>query len=438
MRTFDPYAIFVPTKELDADTASLFAGRKKTLLTAVQSLSKPESSVAFFGERGVGKSSLGRILMGLLDGRIRPDALKIESDRALTRRACVRIAWTAGLQTLEHLLYQLFNPNLRDPLSFAQQFKPIADVYRSKFERIDLRELTAEGAVSEAALGLNQVLVHEMLNTIEDAYFASTDVLNPAARNGLVIVIDEMDQAMARHQSRGLGTLIKSSRFQFITIGIGVAITDILDDHHSKAERKFAGGQFEIEPFTKEEVRELFNNASAQAAGQDATIRFDDGFCDLVAEDFSGYPAQIQAFGLDLALHFQKRLDAGIEVIVRARDYVPLLELRETSSNRDIRAMNDVDAGVAGSVVRWEILKAIIQVRDKENVRWITLDKLRKRIPPRFLVNPRDHLEALVRSNTLEANDSQATGVNIARPAILSEIKRRIRQGWYPKARLNK
>jgi hypothetical protein len=437
MSTIDPYAIFVPTKELDADTAPLFAGRQETLLVALKSFSKPRSSVAFFGNRGVGKSSLGRILMGLLDGRIAPEAVGLTSDPTFTRRACIRINWTSGMQTLEHLLYQLFNPNLKDRLSFAQQFPSITVTYRSQFERIDLKELTAEGAASEARLGPNQVLVHDMVNTIEDAYFASTEISNTGAKNGLVIVIDEMDQAMARHQATGLGTLIKNSRFQFLTIGIGSAITDILDDHLS-AERQFAGGQFEIEPLTRGEVRELFNKASKQAAAQGAAIRFGDGFCDLVAEDFFGYPAQIQAFGLDLVVHYQQRLEAGIEVKLRAPDYVPLLTLRETSPNRDIRAMNDVDAGVAGSVVRWEILKAILQIRDKENVRWITLDKLRKRLTAAYHVKLRQNLEGLVQSNTLEANDSPSTSVNIARPAVLIEIKRRIRQGWDPKARLNK
>ncbi len=362
MPTFDPYAIFVPTKELDQDTASLFAGRHETLLAALRSFAKPGSSVAFFGNRGVGKSSLGRILMGLLDGRIEPHDVGLNSDQMLTHRACVRIAWTSGIQTLEHLLYQLFNPNLKDGLSFAQQFKSIAETYRSEFDRIDLRQLTAEGASSDGKLGPNQVLVHDMFNAIEDAYFASAEFLNTDGKNGLVIVIDEMDRAMARHQSMGLGTLIKNSRFQFLTIGIGAAITDILDDHLS-AERQFSGGQFEIEPFTKAEVRDLFTKASEKADKQGVTIRFAGAFCDLVAEDFSGYPAQIQSFGLDLALHFQQRLEAGIVVKIKADDYVPLLSLRERSPNRDIRAMNDVDSGVAGSVVRWEILKAIIQIR---------------------------------------------------------------------------
>src|SRR5262249_23606315 len=88
MPTLDPYSIFVPTKELDQDTAYLFAGRQETLLAAAKSLSKPEGCVAFYGDRGVGKSSLGRILMGLLDGRIPPEEVGLRSDSAFTRRAC--------------------------------------------------------------------------------------------------------------------------------------------------------------------------------------------------------------------------------------------------------------------------------------------------------------------------------------------------------------
>jgi len=430
-------AIFMPTKELDAATAYLFAGREAILLAAVKSLSKAESCVAIYGERGVGKSSLGRILMGLLDGRIAPDVVGLNSNSTLTRRACVRIPWASGIQSLEHLLYQLFNPNREDALSFAGQFPKIADKCRKRFEQISLKELTAEGSAVRGKLKPNQVLVHEMVSNIEDAYFALEQKNDPAAKDGLVIVIDEMEQAKERGENAGLGRFIKNSRFQFITIGIGAAITDILDDDRS-AERKFVGGQFLIEPLTTLETRELFAKASTQAAAQGAKLVFSDGFCDLVAEDFSGYPAQIQAFGLDVAMNYQKRLEAGIEVSVRESDYVPLLQLRETSTHRDIRAMNEVDAGVGNSFVRWEILKAVINIRSKETVRWITLDRIRRKVPSRYQVRLAQNLQELVRSNVLEADDRAATKVNIASPAILCEIKRRIRQGWVPRSPLNK
>ena len=195
MPVFDPYSIFLPTKELDADTAALFAGRREILLAAWKSFSKPESSVAF-GQRGVGKSSLGRILIGLIDGEsARKTSAK--SDQRLPRAACVRIAWSPGLQSLEHLLYQLFNPNLEAKLSFAQQFPEIAKKYRNKFEKISLKELTAEDDASGGKLKPNQVLVRDVFNTIEDAFFAVPKKSDAVGKDGLVIMIDDMDQAIA-------------------------------------------------------------------------------------------------------------------------------------------------------------------------------------------------------------------------------------------------
>jgi hypothetical protein len=431
MLTVDFDTIFLPAKELDADTASLFAGRRELLLAALKSLSKSEGCVALFGDRGVGKSSLGKIVIGVLSGLIALDTLGIEEASQLPKRKCIRKSWKPETVSLQHLLYQLFDPSSPDPYSFAKQFPAIAKRFRQTFKQISLKELTLEASSGTQELGPNQVMMHSIVSSIEDCFAA-----DPKAYPNLVVLIDELETGSERKQLSGLGRLIKNSRFQFILIGIGQSIRDILDDHQS-TERKFVGGQFLVEAMKKDEVRELFNKAAVKATEQGAKLRFTDEFCDLVYEDFLGYPAQIQAFGLDVALHFMQRLEAGIAVNVEGRDYVPLLQLRETSPNRDVRAINDLDAGIDASVAKWEVLKCIANVRTKENVDWISLDRLRRLVPAIYAARIQDNLKSLAKHEVLVAKDEAATTVKIAKPAILCEIRRRIRQKWDPKSRLN-
>lgn len=436
MPPIDVNAIFRPTQELDVDTVSLFAGRRDILAGAAQSLSRPESCVAIFGDRGVGKSSLGRVLMGLLDGRIPPEEVGLQVDRPLPRRWCIRAAWDAATVSLEHLFYYLFDPDGEETRSFFHNFRGIADKIRAKRDKIDLAGLTSEGPTSSSGLGPNQVLVHDMVRSVQDALTASARKATRPKEQGLVIVVDEMDQSRNPQSISKFGNFIKNSRFQFVIIGIGQNIQDILDDHLS-AERKFASSQFLVEPLTKDEVVELFQKASKKAEDQKADLSFTNDFCELVAVDFAGYPAQIQSFGLDVVAHFRRRLEAGIAVRVSSSDYLDLLALRETSANRDIRAMNAVDAGIDASVIRWEALKAIIRVIENEAVAWVSLDKLRRRLSSTYQVRLHDHLKVLAKRDVLATNEDE-TLFKIASPAVLCEIKRRIRRGWEPKSRLTK
>jgi hypothetical protein len=445
MPMIDVHAIFMPTRELDADTAYLFAGRKKICERAIKSLSRPQGCIAIFGERGVGKSSLGRIIAGVLGGRIAPKAVGIKTDMPLTRRACVRAVWSPATQSPEHLLYQLFNPALLGEETFAQHFPEITRLYHEKYEKVDLKKLAVERTRPSGGKGPNQVLVLDIFKTIEDACFAGAGRSNRRAQDGVVILIDEMEKAKKRGQIAGLGELIKLSRFQFISIGIGASVNDILDEDLS-AERKFAGGQFLVEPLRKGEVRELFDKASKEASKQGAKLTFTDSFCELVFEDFAGYPLQIQAFGLDLVLYYQKRLEAGIPVKLDEKEYVPLLQLCETSVNRDFRAMNDLDAGIGGSTNRWEILKAIVVIRDEqseqsdqseESKRWIRSEQLRTTLDVKYQVNLQVYLKELVKFKVLESRKDLSASVCIASPAMLCEVKRRIREAWAPRARFS-
>jgi hypothetical protein len=382
------------------------------------------------------------MLTGLLDGRLKLDSLGLKANQPLPRLACVRIQWTPDTRSLQHLLYRLFDPTLQEKSSFAQQYPEIAASYRQQFDKIDLKDLITESDRAamceddraESHIGPNRTLVHDLFRKIEDAFFAASKKSTSSGKSGVVIVIDEMDQAK---RAVGLGTLIKNSRFQFVIIGIGEAINDILDDHQS-AERKFSDGQFLVESLTELEVRELFDKASQRATSFGVKLRFTDQFCNLVAQDFAGYPAQIQAFGLDMAKHYRARLQSGMDIVIDKQEYFSLLQLRETSTNRDIRAMNDLDAGVEHSVTRWELLKAMVKIRSTENIRWITVDKLRLKLPAKYHTKLRENLEILVKTGVLETAALNADTVNIASPAILCEINRRIRRAWDPKSRLNK
>ncbi len=428
MATLDVDSIFRPTREIDPETADLFAGRRQILSDAVAHLAKSDHSIAFYGERGIGKSSLGRMLVGILEGSIPQNSLQLATNAQSPGRKCVWINWTSSIRSIEHLLYEMLDPKLKEKTSFARQFPEMASRIAERYRRINAGELTQEKRDSNGRPGPNQELVLELIRLTSEAPSARGKQGSDSDSDLPVIVLDDIDQAQ---QALGLGALIRDCPVQIVLIGSGESIEDLLDDPLAPA-KPLAGGQFLVPPLDHSEVRELFAKAAEKATGQGVKIRFTDKFCDLVASDFGGYPAQIQAFGMDVLTHFRRRLERWAEVVVSETDYVYLLKLRETSPNRDIRVMSHLDAGISASTVRWETLKTIVRLREQLQRSGITLDELQSQIRDQDTSALHNQVQAMVTMGVLKTDDPKINTINIASPAMLCEINCRIRRNWDP------
>jgi energy-coupling factor transporter ATP-binding protein EcfA2 len=429
-KRLDINRFFLPSAEITPDRAMLFAGRKAILNDSLKALDRVGSSVAIFGERGVGKSSLARVLMGLLRKQISAKTVGLPAKTTIPLAACVWQNWDAGMDAVPDLLIEILNPDKEDDHSLAKQYPDVAIEYAEQYREIREKLSKAEDAGSAASVRTQRKQAYRLFRTVESTI--GNRYASDPARSRLILFLDEVERVGITGKTEGLGTFIKDSSFSFVIVGIGSTFSEILQDHKS-ADRKFYDSQFQIETLKKPEVRELFAKASAEAAEQQAYLDFSDEFCDRVYEDFGGYPHLIQQFGYEVADLNRDALEAGERVVVDGREYERSLRNREQRASMVKKASDAVDEGVGSSSSRWEMLCAIARLRAQNTAaKWISVKAIRQEVSHQALYKFDAALKRLVNRRVLFTKGDQQS-VQIASPDILIEINRRIRIGWRPK-----
>lgn len=294
-----------------------FVGRVDLIRACMQALNSPNSLIAVYGKRGVGKSSLLRQIqqMALGDYKLAANAgLGHEIPDRPRKYLTVFYTCDSMLADGTALLSRLCNDqDSEDGLLrlVPNDGKQIVEFSRSKEVGIgaDLKVVNW-GSKGLESSRYARVVEGDTVQTFRNFVSAVVQhqVRDRMGRDGILILLDEFDVLRDKH---GLGSLIKSlsSRdVKFGICGIGQDLTDLINDHAS-VERLLEQGAIHVRPMPHDEAHGVLDRAEALFGGE---VKFAEEVKEGIVQASDGYPYFIQMMGKACV---NKAVDRGLKII---------------------------------------------------------------------------------------------------------------------------
>jgi Cdc6-like AAA superfamily ATPase len=294
-----------PEKGFTSDVitdSNRFIGRTDLIRSCMQALNSPNSLIAIYGKRGVGKSSLLRQVqqMALGDYTLATRA-GLNHEIPGTPRKYLTVFYTCDsiIQSGEALVSRLCNDqDEEDGLLrlVPDDGKEIVEFTRAKEVSVgaDLKVInwgTKGVETSKYARVVEGDTVQTFRNFVSS--IVQHQVKGRMKRDGLLILLDEFD---VLENKRGLGSLIKSlssKDIKFGICGIGQDLTDLIEDHAS-VERLLEQGAIHVKTMPKPEARNILDKAEELFEGE---LAIDSDVKDEIVRVSQGYPYFIQMIG---------------------------------------------------------------------------------------------------------------------------------------------
>ncbi|WP_196159793.1 AAA family ATPase [Reinekea sp. G2M2-21] len=279
-----------------------FVGRIDLIRSCMQALNSPNSLIAIYGKRGVGKSSLLRQVqqMALGDYTLATHA-GLNHEIPIKPRKYLTVFYTCDsiIESGEALVSRLCNDqDEEDGLLrlVPHDGKEIVEFTRAK-------EVSAGADLKVVNWGAKGVETSKYARVVEGdtvqtfRNFVSSIVQHQVKgrmkRDGLLILLDEFD---VLENKRGLGSLIKSlssKDIKFGICGIGQDLTDLIEDHAS-VERLLEQGAIHVKTMPTPEARNILNKAEELFKGE---LAIENDVKDEIVRVSQGYPYFIQMIG---------------------------------------------------------------------------------------------------------------------------------------------
>jgi Cdc6-like AAA superfamily ATPase len=259
-----------------------FVGRVDLIRSCMQALNSPNSLIAIYGKRGVGKSSLLRQVqqMALGDYTLAINAgLHHEIPERPRKYLTVFYTCDSIIESGEGLLSRLCND--QDDEDGLLRLVPHEGKQIVEFARA--KEVSAGADLKVVNWGAKGIETSKFARVVEGdtvqtfRNFVSSIVQHQVKirmkRDGLLILLDEFD---VLKKKSGIGSLIKSlssKDVKFGVCGIGQDLHDLIEDHAS-VERLLEQGAIHVRTMPEPEARDVLNKAEQLFQGE---LSIDDG-----------------------------------------------------------------------------------------------------------------------------------------------------------------
>lgn len=305
MPKISPINVFTPAAEMQ--DVQRFAGRSDELQGLARALESDGVQVVIYGNRGVGKSSLARLLdrmargdQEVLDRLASPPA---EPFDLLT----VYFACDDSVSSIPRLLLRL----LSDEVALASwvPFKVVEVEQRSSVSgKLDVKVVSLSGgsadSLKHAALELETDVVSVFNNALESLARAQV------AKGGILLIIDEFDRIRDRS---GLASLMKTLApigVKLALVGVATTVQELITEHESVA-RQLSDGTILVPPMNRGEMHEIFNRAETLLEGGQ---KFSPEAREWIIDVSRGHPYYVHLVGKHSLLKAMDRGDTMITV----------------------------------------------------------------------------------------------------------------------------
>ena len=257
MTKISPLNVFTPAAEME--DVHRFAGRTDELQALARALESEGVQIVIYGNRGVGKSSLARLLDRMAQGDQEViDRLEYAPGHVFDYLT-VFFSCDDSIESIPKLLLRL----LSDDAALASwvPFK-VTEIEgaTSLSGKLDVKVLSISGTGSDSIKHTAQELETDIVSVFNNAI--DNLARSGVAKEGILIIVDEFDRIRDR---TGLASLMKSLApvgLTFALVGVASTVQELITEHESVA-RQLADGSVAVPPMTRGEMHEIFNRAEA-------------------------------------------------------------------------------------------------------------------------------------------------------------------------------
>ncbi|MBP7670409.1 MAG: ATP-binding protein [Ferrovibrio sp.] len=279
-----------------------FVGRAEVIEKAIIALRSPQSLIAVYGKRGVGKSSVLRQIQQMAIGdysvAVKTGIGHLIPDKPRTYYTVYYSCDSMIGDTKELLIRMCNDTDTEDGLLrlVPDKGKQLSEFSRSLEDNagVDLKVIKW-GAKETDGQKYSSAVPSDPVQTFRNFVNAVVDHNNSwwRKRDGVLILLDEFD---VLKNKEGLGSLFKSltsDRVKFAICGIGQDISALMFDHKSVG-RLVEQGAIHVRPMPQEEIKLIFKTAEELFKG---VVKFDESVVNSIYKHSEGYPYFAQLIG---------------------------------------------------------------------------------------------------------------------------------------------
>lgn len=252
-----PVNVFTPATEVQ--DINRFAGRQTELRSLAQALESEGVQIVIYGNRGVGKSSIARLLGLMANGNAdvlaRADYQPTETFEFVT----VHVTCDDSITSIPRLLLRLLTDD--DALAPWVPFKVVQKEGAQELGAgLNVKVISLSGKATESITQASQELESDIVSVFGNALAAIRQ--SGVAKHGILIIIDEFDRIRDRS---GLASLMRAygpSGVTFAIVGVATTVQDLITEHESVA-RQLSDGTIPVPQMSDDEMNEIFDRAEA-------------------------------------------------------------------------------------------------------------------------------------------------------------------------------
>lgn len=300
-----PHTAFTPAKEVqDIDR---FAGRSKELGDLTTALQSEGAQLVIYGQRGIGKSSIARILARLAINDA--EVLKRLPNQPFVKFDYfpVFVSCDDSVSSIEKLLVRIMTDEgaLADYLPFRVVEQKLNGEVGAKFG-IKVVELSGKvsGSITERVTEVDADIFTTFINACRAI------VKSGIAKHGILIIVDEFDRIK---DNKGLASLLKSvgpEGITFALVGVANTIQELIFEHESVA-RQLADGAVHIEPMSEIELKEIISRAMGLLEDK---YGFAESATNWIISIAKGHPFYVHLVGKHALLHSLRKGESEVSL----------------------------------------------------------------------------------------------------------------------------
>lgn len=353
MSDVTPHNAFTPAKEVqDIDR---FAGRRELLDALSNALQSEGAQIVLYGQRGIGKSSLARVLAQLATSdKTALERLKEKPHRKFDYVPIVLVC-DDSVASIDKLCLRLLTEE--DGLAPWLPFKVTERTSSNEGSgKISIKVLELGGKAAQSITERATEIETDVRATLINACKAL--VRSGVARDGPLIIIDEFDRIADKS---GIASILKAlgpEGVTFALVGVAEDINELIADHESVA-RQLSDGAIKVNPMHRSELKEII--VRAMSALDDKYV-FSETAADWIVTVAKGHPFFVHLIGKHSLLRCigQGRKEVSLE---DAREALADIALKGSAPSQEATYKK----AVGHSYPRERILKGFAG-RDEEEI----------------------------------------------------------------------
>lgn len=347
-----PHNAFTPAKEIqDIDR---FAGRAKVLDALAAALQSDGAQIILYGQRGIGKSSLSRVLTQIATN----DAAAISRIEDKPHKSFdylpIYITCDDSVGDIDRLCLRL----LTDEQALAPWIPFKVTERKSGQEgggKLGVKVVELSGKISGAITERQTEVESDVMSTFVNA--CRQLVTSGVAKDGILIVVDEFDRISNK---AGIASVLKAlgpERITFALVGVASDVRDLIADHESVA-RQISDGTILVPPMESDELAEIISRAMAAL---DNKYEFDLGAITWITKIARGHPFYVHLVGKHALL---RAISKGTNVVTEdvAREALAEIAFKGSAPIQEAAYKK----AVGHSYIREHILKKFASVESEE------------------------------------------------------------------------